>query len=149
MLGIHIRWFLAAAFIPTATSAANNAPFDTLDMISRPAVNVRLLLTACIFGGLSLVFSVVAAQQQPLGESRNGGLDSRPNIVFVLSDDQDLHMDSLSYMPQLQHHLIEQGTYFRRHYCTVALCCPSRATLWTGKEAHNTNVTDVNPPYGA
>lgn len=148
MLGIREHWCLAAAFIPTATPAVNNFLFDTFDMISGLAVIVRLLLTACIFGGLSLAPNVVAAQQQPLGESRHGGLGSQPNIVFILSDDQDLHMDSLSYMPQLQHHLIEHGTYFRRHYCTVALCCPSRATLWTGKEAHNTNVTDVNPPYG-
>ncbi|ETN40584.1 uncharacterized protein HMPREF1541_04861 [Cyphellophora europaea CBS 101466] len=87
-------------------------------------------------------------KQEPLQTpSSSEGVD-RPNIVFILSDDQDLHMDSLSYMPHLQKHLIDEGTFFRRHFCTVALCCPSRATLWTGREAHNTNVTDVNPPYG-
>lgn len=80
--------------------------------------------------------------QQPLKAKK------QPNIVFILSDDQDLHMDSLSYMPHLKQHLTDQGTYFRRHYCTVALCCPSRVSLWTGKAAHNHNVTDVNPPYG-
>lgn len=72
----------------------------------------------------------------------------QPNIVFILTDDQDLHLDSLSYMPQLKKHITDQGTSFSRHYCTVALCCPSRVSLWTGKAAHNTNVTDVNPPYG-
>jgi N-acetylglucosamine-6-sulfatase len=30
----------------------------------------------------------------------------------------------------------------------VAICCPSRVNLWTGQLAHNTNVTDVTPPYG-
>ncbi|KAF8849477.1 Arylsulphatase [Acephala macrosclerotiorum] len=59
----------------------------------------------------------------------------RPNIVFILTDDQDKH-------------LLDQGTYFDKHYCTTAVCCPSRVTLWTGKAAHNTNITDVNPPYG-
>lgn len=72
----------------------------------------------------------------------------RPNTVFILTDDQDLHMDSLAYMPYLQKHLADQGTTFARHYCTIALCCPSRVSLWTGRAAHNTNVTDVNPPYG-
>ncbi|RMZ82620.1 hypothetical protein DV738_g1698, partial [Chaetothyriales sp. CBS 135597] len=51
-------------------------------------------------------------------------------------------------MPKLQKHLIDKGTHFERHYVTVALCCPSRVSLWTGLAAHNTNVTDVNPPHG-
>jgi arylsulfatase A-like enzyme len=72
----------------------------------------------------------------------------QPNIIFILTDDQDKHMDSLSYMPFLKKHLVDKGTSFDRHYCTVALCCPSRVSLWTGKAAHNTNVTDVNPPHG-
>ncbi|KAH0439685.1 sulfatase [Colletotrichum camelliae] len=73
---------------------------------------------------------------------------SRPNIVFVLTDDQDLHMNSLEYIPLIQNRLIEQGTLYKKHFCTTAVCCPSRASLWTGKLAHNTNVTDLNPPYG-
>ncbi|CAK3963480.1 related to ARS-1 arylsulfatase [Lecanosticta acicola] len=76
------------------------------------------------------------------------GRKKSPKIVFILTDDQDLHMDSLSYMPYLRKHIADKGTTFTRHYCTVALCCPSRVSLWTGKAAHNTNVTDVNPPYG-
>ncbi|OJD35646.1 arylsulfatase [Diplodia corticola] len=63
----------------------------------------------------------------------------QPNILFVLTDDQDLHMNSIEYMPLLQKHIIEQGTTFTKHFCTVAICCPSRANLWTGHAAHNTN----------
>ncbi|KAI1335281.1 arylsulfatase-like protein [Xylariaceae sp. FL0016] len=73
---------------------------------------------------------------------------SRPNIVFILTDDQDLHMQSLDYMPHVKRHLTDHGTFFKRHFCTTALCCPSRVTLWTGQAAHNTNVTNVTPPYG-
>ncbi|KAF3762219.1 Arylsulphatase [Cryphonectria parasitica EP155] len=76
------------------------------------------------------------------------GSSTQPNIIFILTDDQDLHMDSLNYMPYLQEHLIHKGTSFKRHFCTTAICCPSRVSLWTGMLAHNTNVTDVNPPYG-
>lgn len=72
----------------------------------------------------------------------------RPNIVFILTDDQDVHLSSLDYMPLVRKHLLEKGTYYKKHYCTTAVCCPSRVTLWTGKAAHNTNITDVNPPYG-
>ncbi|CZT44584.1 probable arylsulfatase [Rhynchosporium secalis] len=74
--------------------------------------------------------------------------DSRPNIVVILTDDQDVHLQSLDYMPLLKKHILDEGTSYTRHYCTTAICCPSRVTLWTGKNAHNTNVTDVFPPYG-
>jgi hypothetical protein len=76
------------------------------------------------------------------------GDQSRPNILFLFTDDQDLHMNSLSYMHSLQKHLVNEGTTFERHYCTISLCCPSRASLWTGLFSHNTNNTDIAPPYG-
>lgn len=44
--------------------------------------------------------------------------------------------------------IVRKGTTYNQHYCTVALCCPSRATLWTGRAAHNHNVTNVSPPHG-
>ncbi|EEP83025.1 hypothetical protein UREG_07890 [Uncinocarpus reesii 1704] len=72
----------------------------------------------------------------------------RPNIVFVITDDQDLHMNTLEHMPNLQKHLVKEGTSYSNHFCTIALCCPSRVNLLTGKAPHNTNVTDVEPPWG-
>lgn len=44
--------------------------------------------------------------------------------------------------------LVQKGASYPKHYCSVALCCPSRANLWTGRMPHNTNVTSVSPPYG-
>ncbi|QGI68882.1 hypothetical protein CEK27_012853 [Fusarium fujikuroi] len=72
----------------------------------------------------------------------------KKNIVFILTDDQDSVLDSVSYMPKLKEHVIDKGTSFVNHFTTTAICCPSRVALWTGKQPHNTNVTDVNPPYG-
>ncbi|KAI0914044.1 alkaline-phosphatase-like protein [Ustulina deusta] len=94
--------------------------------------------------GLGFGFGLPQDQVPLVGEDA----PRRPNVVFVLTDDQDVHLDSLQYMPLVKKHLIEQGTSFNKHYCTTAICCPSRVTLWTGKTPHNTNVTDVNPPYG-
>ncbi|KAI9704560.1 MAG: hypothetical protein M1820_005473 [Bogoriella megaspora] len=91
--------------------------------------SMRILLLSCIFTGLAY-----AAQ--------------KPNILFILTDDQDWHMQSLDYMPLLRKHMINEGTLFEKHYCTVSICCPSRVNLWTGRAAHNTNVTDLSPPYG-
>ncbi|KAF7587871.1 hypothetical protein BBP40_006640 [Aspergillus hancockii] len=72
----------------------------------------------------------------------------RPNIVFILVDDQDLQMDSLSYTPHTNQYIRDQGIFYKNHFVTTALCCPSRVSLWTGKQAHNTNVTEIYPPYG-
>ena len=97
--------------------------------------------------GLAWAFSatVNAIEQVPrtLRQKYN-----KPNIIVILTDDQDLHMDSIDYMPLLKKHIIGHGTFYKRHYCSTAICCPSRVTLWTGRNAHNTNVTDVFPPYG-
>ncbi|CZS91888.1 related to arylsulfatase [Rhynchosporium agropyri] len=45
---------------------------------------------------------------------------SKQNIVFVLTDDQDVHLSSLDYMPFVKKHFLDQGTYFNKHYCTTA-----------------------------
>jgi hypothetical protein len=107
---------------------------------------------SCLFAFLLAAIAVNATTtpgQQIVKKTPLQGHGSRsPNIVFVLTDDQDVHLDSLEYMPLLRKHLIEKGTHFTKHYCTIAVCCPSRVSLWTGKAAHNTNVTDVSPPYG-
>lgn len=64
----------------------------------------------------------------------------RPNILFVLTDDQDVQMGSLNFMPHVKEHLIDEGLQFNHHYCTVALCCPSRVSMWTGKAARKLTV---------
>jgi N-acetylglucosamine-6-sulfatase len=73
---------------------------------------------------------------------------TKPNFIFIMTDDQDLHMNSVDYQASVQKHFAQEGTWFKKHFCTVALCCPSRVSLLTGKAAHNTNVTDVAAPYG-
>ncbi|KAJ9272647.1 hypothetical protein DTO212C5_1374 [Paecilomyces variotii] len=91
------------------------------------------------------------ANQQPLNpafDRESPVVKERPNIVFIISDDQDLQLDSIEYTPLTLKHLKERGTFYKNHFVTTALCCPSRVSLWTGRQAHNTNVTDVHPPYG-
>lgn len=107
-----------------------------------------------VWRSMSLILSLCLTICVPCRADKSGqkplmATEKKPNVVFILTDDQDLHMDSLSYMSHLKKQLTDYGTSFHRHYCTVALCCPSRVSLWTGKTAHNTNVTDINPPYGA
>jgi arylsulfatase A-like enzyme len=83
-----------------------------------------------------------------LGITAVTGRSTKPNFIFIITDDQDLHLNSIDYQHSVQKHFAQEGTWFKKHFCTVALCCPSRVSLLTGKAAHNTNITDVSAPYG-
>ncbi|HYX23386.1 MAG TPA: sulfatase-like hydrolase/transferase, partial [Thermoanaerobaculia bacterium] len=56
----------------------------------------------------------------------------RPNVVFILTDDQDLVLNSMSYMPQTRALLAQQGMTFTQDFVPLSLCCPSRSTILTG-----------------
>ncbi|TLS30955.1 hypothetical protein PpBr36_03855, partial [Pyricularia pennisetigena] len=72
----------------------------------------------------------------------------KPNIIMIMTDDQDLHLDSTEHMPTLQKLLVQLGTTFTNHWVTESQCCPSRATVLRGQQAHNTNITAVRYPGG-
>lgn len=115
-------------------------------MIAPNHIRLAALVTLAIVSRVSLARGPV---QQRLDEQQTTTtISNRPNVVFILTDDQDVHLGSLSYQPLVKKYLIDNGLTFQHHYCTVAICCPSRVNLWTGLAAHNTNVTDVTPPYG-
>jgi N-acetylglucosamine-6-sulfatase len=71
---------------------------------------------------------------------------ARRNIVVLETDDQTLA--SMSVMPKTQELLGDQGVTFTRSFVNYSLCCPSRATLFTGQYAHNHGVLGNGPPAG-
>lgn len=71
-----------------------------------------------------------------------------PNVILVLTDDQDLLLGSLDAMPHLREHLIEKGAFFSNAFVPLSLCCPSRATILTGRYTHNLQVYTNFPPDG-
>jgi N-acetylglucosamine-6-sulfatase len=75
-------------------------------------------------------------------------LASQPNLLLILTDDQDYELGSLDFMPKVKKHLTDRGVFFERFYVNTALCCPSRATLLRGQFCHNTNVTNLAEPWG-
>ncbi|KAI8624345.1 arylsulfatase [Xylariaceae sp. FL1651] len=70
-----------------------------------------------------------------------GAAAAKPNIVFIMTDDQDRRLGSMDYMPILQQELVAKGTEFTNHYTNQALCCPSRSTLLRGQtvQVHTIN----------
>lgn len=69
----------------------------------------------------------------------------RPNIVFVLAD--DLSWDLVPYLPNVQA-LAEDGVTFDRFVVSNSLCCPSRASILTGRYPHSTGVWNNTGDHG-
>jgi len=74
-----------------------------------------------------------------------GATPDRPNIVFVLTD--DLSWNLVQYMPHVRA-LQQAGMTFNNYTVTDSLCCPSRASLFTGEFPHDTHVTSNELPSG-
>ncbi|KAG2446696.1 hypothetical protein HYH02_008262 [Chlamydomonas schloesseri] len=76
--------------------------------------------------------------------------DDRPNIVLVLTDDQDYMLNSTHprYMPELDRLVRQRGLEVQHFITSYASCCPSRTSLLTGRHCHNTNMTSNAWPYG-
>ncbi len=60
-----------------------------------------------------------------------GSAATNPNIIFFFTDDQDVEMGSLKYMPKLNQYLTQQGITFTHHYASTPVCCPSRSALFS------------------
>jgi N-acetylglucosamine-6-sulfatase len=71
---------------------------------------------------------------------------NRPNVLVIMSDDQSL--ESLRVMGNVRTLLGNQGVTFDNNFVSYSLCCPSRATLFTGQYAHNHHVMGNAPPNG-
>jgi N-acetylglucosamine-6-sulfatase len=97
---------------------------------------------------LAALLSVSVALSPGAGEAqkRKKSKQPRPNIVLVMTDDQQA--DSVRFMPNLQQQLAGQGVTFTNSFVSYSLCCPSRATLLTGQYAHNNGVRTNQPPSG-
>jgi N-acetylglucosamine-6-sulfatase len=69
-----------------------------------------------------------------------------PNIVVIMTDDQTV--ESMRVMSGVRSALAADGTTFNHAFVSTALCCPSRATLFTGQYMHNHGVLGNRPPEG-
>jgi N-acetylglucosamine-6-sulfatase len=80
------------------------------------------------------------------GASPEPRQQSRPNVLVLLTDDQTL--ESMRVMAGVRSKLGGAGTTFERSFVSNPLCCPSRATLYTGQYTHNHGVIGNRPPEG-
>ena len=101
-----------------------------------------IVLCATIAMGL---FATSVRSAEP-GNVGSAAAPARPNIVLILTDDQ--RWDTMWAMPQTRALLGERGMTFDESFVVNPLCCPSRASLLTGKYSHGTGVYKNEPPHG-
>lgn len=105
----------------------------------RAIVMVVCAFPLMVFSG-SILTAFAFADRTPQGGP------ARPNIVYIVSDDQ--YLESVAYMPRVQALLAARGVTSSNAFLTTPVCCPSQTSMLTGKYAHNHQILFNIPPLG-
>src|SRR5690349_298834 len=67
---------------------------------------------------------------------------ARPNVLLIVTDDQTLGTITPQVMPITRQRMIVEGRTYPNFTIADPVCCPSRATIMSGRYSHNTGVHD-------
>lgn len=107
---------------------------------------MRRLALIHVLTALAVCVAVAASSETGGGAVSPGSEELAPNIVLVMTDDQ--RWDTLWAMPTVREALQGHGTTFSNAFVVNPLCCPSRASVLTGRYSHSTGVYLNQPPNG-
>jgi arylsulfatase A-like enzyme len=84
--------------------------------------------------------SLMALALCACGKISEEGVNERPNILFIMSDDHayqaiSAYSDHLIQTPNIDR-IAQEGMLFTNACVTNSICAPSRATILTGKHTH-------------
>ena len=97
-----------------------------------PWTGRRLQTAALAALALAAVLAVVAGA----GPAAANG---RPNILVIMTDDQRAE-GTMEVMPKTRQWFEDGGVRFSQAFATTPLCCPSRASVFSGRYTHNHGV---------
>lgn len=82
----------------------------------------------------------MGAMALAMGQTAGAATDSRPNIVFLFSDDHacqaiGAYGSIINETPNIDR-IAAEGAVFKNNFCANSICAPSRACILTGKHSH-------------
>ncbi|MDQ4144780.1 MAG: sulfatase [Actinomycetota bacterium] len=106
----------------------------------RPTRRQRAILGRSVIGAIVALGLVGAGLFWIDGTtSTSSAAPDRPNVLIIITDDQ---RGGLEVMEATRRFFKDEGTRFMKAFATTPSCCPSRASIFTGRYAHNHGVTN-------
>ena len=106
-------------------------------MLAETGVSVgtraRSWIGVSVGGALVLLFALI-----PAAPARQTAPAEMPNVLLVVTDDQ--RVGTLDAMPATVNFFRIKGRKYTNAFATSPLCCPSRASIMTGRYPHNHGV---------
>jgi arylsulfatase A-like enzyme len=97
--------------------------------VSRRSAAATAVVLAAVLGGLP------PPGKHPFATAQTGPGSGRPNVLIIITDDQ--RIESMGPMRKTRAWFRRKGTEYVNAFVTTPLCCPSRASIFTGRYAHN------------
>ncbi|MFN6400005.1 MAG: sulfatase [Planctomycetota bacterium] len=107
---------------------------------------LKLVFYCCV-----VVLGLISHTQSRAVDDPIKQFQQRPNVLFILTDDQRWDALGIAGHKHLKTPNIDrigrEGLYFRNAFCTTSLCSPSRASILSGLYAHKHGVTNNFTEY--